>query len=197
MKRERMAGKPEHARALADVRRALVERSRPVRVTKKSEAWHQRAIHHLLRALTFGGQASYRTSYVTTLGHTIFVPDDFDSWPPAHAAEVLRHELVHVEQFERWGWPIMILVYGLLPLPIGLAYGRARLEWRAYEETLRAIAELEGLDAAKDPALHSQIRARFVGPAYAWMWPFPKQVQRWIDDALARIERDHARSGGS
>jgi hypothetical protein len=116
------------------------------------------------------------------------VPDDFDAWPPDEAWEVLRHELVHVAQFERWGAVLMTLLYGFLPLPAGLAWFRARFEWEAYRETLRCIAEASGLEAARDPALHRQIIRRFTGPDYGWMWPFPRQVQRWIDEELAEIE---------
>jgi hypothetical protein len=143
----------------------------------------------LLWALTFGGQRTYLTHYVTTLGHTIYVPEDFDRWEPAHALEVLRHELVHVAQFERWGWVGMVLLYGFLPLPAGLAYGRARLEWEAYRETLRAVAEIEGLSAAKSPSLHDEIVRRFTGPDYGWMWPFPRVVRRWIEEEVAAIGR--------
>ncbi len=162
-------------------------RPRPVRVVQKRAHWHQRAAARALWLLTFGGQRTYLSHYVTTLGHTIYVPDDFEGWAPDHAWQVLRHELVHVAQFERYGWVGMILLYGLLPLPAGLAYGRARLEWEAYRETLRAVAESEGIEAARDPRLHAQIVARFTGPDDGWMWPFPRAVQGWIDEALAEI----------
>jgi hypothetical protein len=168
---------------------------RPVRVVKKRAHWHQRAAAKALWALTFGGQRTYLSQYVTTLGHTIYVPDDFDGWHPDHAWQVLRHELVHVRPFERLGWVGMILVYGFFPLPAFLAWGRARLEWEAYRETLRAVAESEGIAAARDPALHRHIVARFTGPDYGWMWPFPRSVQRWIDAALDEIERELAPPG--
>jgi hypothetical protein len=191
MKREHQG---KTARASQDRLAALVEamgaRARPVRVVKKSAHWHQRAAAKALWALTFGGQRTYLSLYVTTLGHTIYVPDDFDGWHPDHAWQVLRHELVHVRQFERLGWVGMILVYGFLPLPAGLAWGRARLEWEAYRETLRAVAESEGIAAARDPALHRHIVARFTGPDYGWMWPFSRSIQRWIDAALDEIERE-------
>jgi hypothetical protein len=173
---------------LAALREAMRSAPRPVRVEKKSEHWHQRAAGKILWAITLGGQRTYLDRYVTTLGHTIYVPDDFDAWHPDHAWQVLRHELVHVRQFERFGWLGMILLYGLLPLPVVLAWGRARLEWEAYEETLRAVAESEGLDAARAPELHREIVGRFTGPDYAWMWPFPRVVQGWIDDAVKRLE---------
>jgi hypothetical protein len=191
VKRRLRAVDPEaNQRRLDALLEAMARRSRPVRVVIKRVYWHQRAAHHALRILTFGGQNRYLSHYVTTLGHTIYVPDDWSDWDPAHAWEVLRHELVHVDQFERIGWLGMILIYGFFPLPAGLAYGRARLEWEAYRETLRAVAEIEGLEAARSPALHAQIIERFTGPDYGWMWPFPRQVQKWIDEALPEIETE-------
>lgn len=180
----------------ASVREALKQliadfanRPRPIHVVKKSAYWHQRAAGKALFLVTFGGQRTYLSHYVTTLGHTIYVPDDFDSWSPAHAIEVLRHEAVHVEQFERYGWIGMILLYGVLPLPMGLAWFRARLEWEAYQESFWAIAEIEGFEAACSPELRAQVVRRFTGPDYGWMWPFPKTIERWIDETLAEIEK--------
>ncbi|MDI1429296.1 hypothetical protein [Polyangium sorediatum] len=175
----------------------FARRRRPIRVVKKSEYWHQRAAGAALWAVTFGGQNKYLTHYVTTLGHTIYVPDDFDGWEPTRALEILRHEAVHVAQFERYGWVVMVLFYGVLPLPMGLAWFRARFEWEAYEETLRAVAEIEGLAAARAPALRAEIVRRFTGPDYGWMWPFPRTVERWIDEALVRIEGELARKAPS
>jgi len=166
----------------------LASRKWPVRVVEKRAFFHQRLADVGLRLVTFNGQCRYLTHYVTTLGHTIYVPDGFDTWPEAHRYQILRHELVHVQQFERYGWLGMIVLYGLLPLPMLLAYGRARLEWEAYAETLRAVAEVEGIRAARAPALRDMIVKRFTGPDYGWMWPFPKVVKRWIADELDRIE---------
>lgn len=160
----------------------------PVRVVRKAAFWHQRAAARALWLVTLGGQRTYLSRYVTTLGRTIYVPDDWAARSSSSRLETLRHEAKHVEQFERLGWPLMVLVYGLLPLPMGLAYGRARLEWEAYAETLAAVAEIEGLEAARDPALHAHIVARFVGPDYGWMWPFPRAVRRWIAEELRAIE---------
>ena len=127
------------------------QRARPIRIVPKRDAPLQRAIDRFLRVLTFGGQSTYLTQYVTTLGHTIFVPESWPQWPPGRRWEVLRHEAVHVAQFERFGWIGMTLLYVFLPLPMVLAYGRARLEWEAYRETLRCTVELEGIDAARSP----------------------------------------------
>jgi len=78
-------------------------------------------------------------------------------------------------------------VYLVPFFPIGLAYGRARLEWEAYAETLRATFELFGLERAK--ALESEIVRRFTGPDYAWMWPFPSQVRRWFNEVVTSFQQ--------
>jgi hypothetical protein len=186
-----MAKRIAHER-LGALLREMQSRPRPVRLVKKSLHWHQRFAAKALWVLTFGGQRTYLRQYVTTLGHTIYVPDNFGRRHPDQAWQVLRHELVHVRQFERWGWLGMIVIYGFFPLPAGLAWGRARLEWEAYRETLRAIAESRGIAAARSPKLHRHLVARFTGPDYGWMWPFPRTVQGWIDQALDEIERDPA-----
>lgn len=155
-------------------------------------------IHHGLRVLTLGGQREFLTGYYTVIGNTLYVPDSWDTLDPIGRAILLRHERVHLRQRRRYGSLGMALIYLIPFFPIGLAYGRARLEWEAYRETLRATAELQGLSLARSPALRAQIVGRFVGPAYAWMWPFRRVVERWYDSALAELaEEDRTRSAGA
>lgn len=178
------------ARAMMpQLREELLRRDKPIHIVKKRAHWHQRVIGKALFLLTFGGQNKYSSEYVTVLGHTIYTPDDFDDWHPAHVLETLRHEAIHVAQLERYGWIGMILLYGVLPLPMGLAWFRARLEWEAYQETLWSIAEIEGFEAARSLEVRAKIVRRFTGPDYGWMWPFPKTIERWIDETLAEIEK--------
>lgn len=145
------------------------------------------AIDRALRAVTLGGQRFYLTHYVTTLGQTIYVPSDWAARTPVSRYLTLRHEAVHLRQFARLGWAAMSLWYVFPVFPFFLAYGRAQLEREAYAETLRATWEVLGPAAARDPALHRHIREQFTGSAYGWMWPFPKAVQRWIDDTLDEL----------
>ncbi len=183
---------PDERRALLDALTAsLAKLPRPVRIVKKGDAWHQRLAGTLLWALTLGGQDRYLTSYVTTLGHTIYVPNDWDEWEPGGRWAVLRHELVHVRQFERWGWPMMVLLYGLVPFPVGLAYFRARFELEGYEESMRARAELDGLEAALSRPYRDELVRRFTGPDYAWMWPLRGQVERWLAEAAQRVAAEY------
>ena len=159
-----------------------------VRVLPKSDSRFCRVIDRALRIITFGGQDRFLDSYVTTLGRRIYVPD---SWFAMDAGErycILRHEAVHLGQFRRFTWPGMILLYLLLPLPVGLAGGRAWLEWQGYRETLDAHWQLYGPAAAGADGLKKGIVRRFTGPDYAWMWVLGRTIERAIARHLAYRE---------
>jgi len=163
------------------------------RVVHKRTSAVSHALHWALLLVTFGGQRQFLNGYYTVLGDTLYVPDSWDTLGPADRVILLRHERVHLRQRRRYGSVGMALLYLLPFFPLGLAYGRARLEWEAYTETLRATAELRGLAAAQDPGLRERIVSRFIGPDYGWMWPFRRQVERWYDavlDELARTPRE-------
>ncbi|MBK7581784.1 MAG: hypothetical protein IPI67_16445 [Myxococcales bacterium] len=158
------------------------------RIVPKGEDRLSRAIDRALRFVTFGRQSGYLTSYHTVIGDTLYVPSAWDTTSDVDQAIVLRHERVHLRQRRRLGLPVMAFLYFVPFFPLGLAYGRARLEWEAYTETLRATAELAGSAAARSPELRARIVRRFTGPDYAWMWPFERQVQGWYDAALGALE---------
>jgi hypothetical protein len=145
----------------------------------------QRAIHHLLAALTFGGQRVYLTRYHTVMFGKLWVPDSWASMSDPDRYILLRHERVHLQQRARMGDVAMAFVYLVPILPLGLAWGRARIEWEAYKETIRATAEIYGRPAAE--RLRTEIVRRFTSADYGWMWPFPGAVGRWFEDALAEI----------
>jgi hypothetical protein len=163
------------------------------RVVYKRESLFSRLIHGCLLLVTLGGQRQFLTGYYTVIGDTLYVPDSWDTLDEIDRAILLRHERVHLRQRRRYGAVGMALIYLLPFFPLGLAYGRARLEWEAYLETLRATAELRGLESARAPALRARIIGRFTGPDYGWMWPFRRTVERWYDAALAEIAADLAR----
>ena len=147
----------------------------------------QRAVAVALAVVTLGGQHSYMTHYCTLMFGKLYVPDAWSALDDAQRYVLLRHERVHLRQAARMGDVAMALAYLLPVLPLFLAWGRARIEWEAYVETLRATAEVYGLDRAR--ALEEEIVRRYVGPDYGWMWPFPSVVRRWFREAIESLER--------
>lgn len=157
------------------------------RVVPKSDSGFCRLLDVLLKIVTLGAQRRFLTHYHTVIGGTLYVPPDWDGRAWQDKVVTLRHERVHLRQFRRYGRIGMSLLYLLPILPVGLAWGRARLEWEAYAETLRATAEVLGPDAARDPRLREHIVRQFTSGAYGWMWPFPATVRRWVAEEIARL----------
>jgi hypothetical protein len=158
-------------------------------IKKKRTSGLQKAIHVALSVITFGGQRVYLTRYHTVLFGTLWVPDAWDTEMTDDDKYILlRHERVHLRQRNRMGDLAMSFIYLVPFFPLFLAYGRARIEWEAYIETLRATAEVHGVEAAE--ALRDHIKGRFIGPEYGWMWPFPKTIDRWFDEAMADVRAE-------
>lgn len=174
-------------RFLEELRREIPS----LKIIHKERDAFSRAIDLALRVLTLGGQAEYVSRYTTVIGTRIYLPAGWDARSPRDRYVTLRHEAVHLRQFARFGLVPMALAYLLLPFPMGLSWARARIEWEAYAETFRATAEVFGLEAAKCPRLREYVIAQFTGPAYGYMFPFPRVVGRWIDHVLAEIERSN------
>ncbi len=150
----------------------------------------QRAIHGALAAITLGGQGVYLTKYHTVMFGKLWVPDSWNTMGDRDRYVLLRHERVHLRQRARMGDVAMAFVYLVPIFPLGLAWGRARIEWEAYVETIRATAEVYGRPAAE--RLRPEIVRRFTSADYGWMWPFRRSVERWFDAAMA----DLPESGG-
>jgi hypothetical protein len=154
---------------------------------KRESAW-QRAIALALCLLTLGGQRYYLTRYHTVLFGKLYVSDAWDAMHDDERYVLLRHERVHLAQRRRMGDVAMAFLYLLVFFPVVLAWGRARIEWEAYVETIRATAEVFGLEAAR--RLEAEIVRRFVGPDYGWMWPFPTVITNWFRDVIEDIEAE-------
>jgi hypothetical protein len=182
---------PRSEALLAEIRREFPS----FEILHKRDSALQRTLHVILATLTLGGQREYMTAYHTAMFGKLWVPDRWDAMGDLDRYVLLRHERVHLRQRRRMGDPLLAFVYLVPFLPLFLAYGRARLEWEAYAETIRATVEVYGVPAAR--SLRPHIVGRFVGGAYGWMWPFPRAVGRWFDDVLEQCRRSEDPSRAS
>jgi hypothetical protein len=167
--------------------RALRSEIPGFRIVRKDHSRFQRAIDRALRVITFGQMREYLDGYQTTIGRTIYVTPDWDERGDLDRYVTLRHEAVHLRQFRRWSLPLMAFLYLLIPLPLGLAWFRARFEMEAYAESIRAAAEVWGPSAPREPAFRERIIGQFLGPSYGWMWPFRGAIERWYDGVLSEL----------
>jgi hypothetical protein len=162
------------------------------RVVRKHESRLHRAIHYGLVAVTLGGMRTYLGSYQTTIGMTVYVTSDWDGRDADQRYVTMRHERVHLRQFRRYGLIGMALLYVLMPLPMGLAYFRARFEMEAYEETIRAAAALHGIEHVRSAEFRDHIVRQFVSASYGWMWPFRRRVEAWYESIVAGLDAEGA-----
>lgn len=187
------AGAPDDANtpsATLDQRflRELLAEFPRFRIVYKRDSGFSRLLDVLLRLVTFNRMRTFITHYHTVIGDTLYVPESWTRMSAVDKVILLRHERVHLRQRQRLTFVGMACVYLLPFFPLGLAYGRARLEWEAYTETLRATHELLGAEAAQDPRLRDHIITRFCCADYGWMWPFRKQLNRWYDQVLNSLQ---------
>jgi hypothetical protein len=166
---------------------ALREEVPGFRIVRKADSRLHRAIHHVLVVVTFGRMRDYLESYQTTIGKTVYVTSDWDDWEADRRYVTLRHEAVHLRQFRKLTLPVMALLYIFIPLPMGLAYFRARFEKQAYAETIRAAADVWGPARPRNAEYRKHVIDQFVGPNYGWMWPFRRHLERWYDQILAGL----------
>lgn len=165
------------------------------RIVPKGASLLSKLIDVALRVVTFGGQRHYLTRYHTVIGDTLYVPAAWDGMSDVDRVILLRHERVHLRQRRRYGTLGMAFLYLIPFLPLGLAYGRARIEWEAYCETLRATAEHYGIEVVTDARFREGIVTRFLGPDYGWMWPFRRTIERWYEDAAQALGAELVRPG--
>jgi hypothetical protein len=160
------------------------------RLVRKTDAWTQKAIHGLLRVLTFGAQSAYLDHYQTTIRRTVYVTADWETTSYAQRYITMRHEREHLRQFRRYGLPLMALLYIFGPLPVGLSWFRAHFEKQGYAESIRAAAEVHGIDYVRDPAYREYVVKQFVSGSYGWMWPFRRSVETWYDSVVTKLFRE-------
>lgn len=165
-----------------------------VRLTTK-DGWIWKAIAWILFIVTFGKfkRERFLENFATTLGPVQAYPR---SWPALREG-TLVHESRHTHQ-ARWfglgihpwvGLPLMGLFYLLLPLPLGLAYFRYRLELDADRAKWKFW-----LAGGRTP---DEVRARakkfaetITGVAYAWSWPRKWAVRGFLKAAEKVIEEN-------
>ena len=99
----------------------------------KSQSRFQKLVHRALVIVTFGQMRDYLDSYHTTMGARVYVTPDWEQKSFEARYVTLCHERVHMRQFRRFTFLGMSLLYLLVPVPMGLAYFRARFEMEAYD----------------------------------------------------------------
>ena len=148
----------------------------------------------LLSCLSIVTRQDY-TGYTQTIGSTIYLPATWEEMDPVHRYITLRHELKHIEQFERFPFgrrlwfinaPIVALLY-LFVLPFFFTF-RAKFEREAYRETFAAYYDCEGpIDGSVIKSRAERMSRIFGGSSYMWMWN-KEDARNWAIKTQLDIE---------
>ena len=88
---------------------------------------------------------------------------------PFQYKNILEHELVHVEQWKKWGI-ILWITYLFLPVPFGFAWFRWRWEREAYLVQIRSSSNCE-------KKINQIVNSLWYG--YGWTWP-KSWMRQWF-----------------
>jgi hypothetical protein len=160
------------------------------KIRPKSNSLFMKSISIFLKILTFGKNTQFMDNYYTTIGHTIYVPNNYNNSSELERVAVIRHELVHMRQARKYSQFIFSILYLFIIFPIGLAYFRAKFEKEAYEESMRARAEFYGMSALDDIKYKQQLTGHFTSSDYLWMWPFPKSIEKWYGATVEKLRKE-------
>lgn len=180
-----------------------------LKIRYKDQSWFMKLIGFLLFF-----NKSFMTSYTTTIGSTVYFPNEaFTKTRPVSAAVVLLHELVHVWDAQKLSrpvffflylfpqilaplslllllvsWKIAIPLFILFALPIP-SYFRMHFEKRAY---LTSLYSLNALATRMNfhPLLATQEQGflgHFKDSSYYYMWPF-NNIKKDFDKGVELIK---------
>lgn len=155
------------------------------KLVPKASSTLMKVIDVLLKLITFWRMTTFMAKFTTTLGYTVYTPDEWERWRDLSRAIILRHERVHMRQRKEKGSFWFSFSYLFLPFPILWAYYRMKYEMEAYEVSIQAQWNAYGRRIFTPEAREAMIQ-RFTGASYFWTWPWRKRIETWYDDLASR-----------
>lgn len=106
-----------------------------MKIVKKNDSLLMKVIHYFLMVITFGKNKNFLSSFVTTIGQTIYVPDSWDRHSESEKEMILAHEQVHIDQYKKEGI-LFSLKYLFWPFPCIRATARLKYECEAFAKDI-------------------------------------------------------------
>ena len=156
-------------------------------------------IYFIFKVLSKITKRSY-DSFITTIGRTVYVPEDFWTWEEASQYTILSHEFMYLKQFRNWPfkilgknriWVINACIMSFCYLfvsPVFFTF-RAKFEREGYKQTLLCLwkrGNLQTEEAQNDTALW--IADLFGSSTYFYMWT-RKKAYTWARECMLEFAR--------
>lgn len=175
-------------------------------LVEKDKSVFFKTLWYLISIFTFGIYSKHTTldaflhNYATTIGPL----QGYSSRLAAINTATLVHECEHTNQSEFLGWfvPIigwffgrtvrawvgilpMFLLYVILPIPVGICYGRFLMEYLAEKKKLQWMKDQNIFSETYTRAVGMHFCSVLCGPTYFWPWPYKwaeKRFSKLLDD---------------
>jgi hypothetical protein len=173
----------------------------------KSESWLNRAIAFIVKPFN----PTFLNNYITTIGTTIWVPDDFfDNYDDINVLEVIAHETQHIIDLKKLGAVPFVVAYGfpqilalLSILALGAffggpawllwllclgfaapipAYGRYRFELNGYRTSYVVGRLVHHYGGSELAQVDGWVIEQLSNKWYFYTWPFPKMIKADLQD---------------
>ena len=154
----------------------------------KKDSTFMKVLDFLLKLITLWRMKTFMTRFVTTIGEKVYLPEAWDQRSETSKIITLRHERVHMRQKAKYTSFGFSFLYLFFPFPVVFAYYRAKFEKEGYEESMRGIAEYNGVHILRKDRVKQNIVEHFTTAQYFWMWPFRSSIERWYDSVVEKLE---------
>lgn len=169
--------------------------------------WTQKVLYWFVMIVTFSLGKKWLTRYMndfaTTLGHLQFYPKGYTY---DRVKRLIPHETGHTKEFRLYGLgihpllgiPALAIKYGLLPLPIYLAFGRAHSELFAEKFAWQSKIDQGIITAQQIKWQATHLANNVSGPMYLWSIPrkwclnwYHKTAEKYIERLIAKTQAEH------
>lgn len=170
------------------------------KIVRKADSWLMKTIGFFLKPFN----PEFMSTYITTLGRTIYVPDGFYDDDEMQTLSVLAHETQHIIDYQNspvlfslsylfpqclallslfalfgflnpWMWLCLIALCFLAPIP---APWRYRAELNGYRVSILLSRVLFHHTESERTQVHDWIKSQMTTGSYYFAWPFSSKIDQ-------------------
>lgn len=181
-----------------------------VKVLRKSESWLMRAIGFILKPFN----PTFMEQYITTIGATIYVSDNFLASGEMEVLDVMAHETQHVIDFTKNRllfvlgylfpqclallallsvfaflnpWMLLCLLFLLFLAPIPAPF-RYKFEVNGYRTTILFARKVYNYTDEQMTQLYEWVSSQMTTGNYYFAFPFPGKITKDLKDESFMLE---------
>ena len=130
----------------------------------------------------------FMTQYTTTIGYSIFTPDDWSKRSYTSRYSTMIHEMIHLQQFRKFGFIPYSILYIFVPIPVFLAYFRKKFEQEAYAINIILAYKQKGRKHVLSKQYKQNVIDQFCSNLYGYTWHSKESIAKWLESLVSKID---------